>query len=199
LNLKAQGSRLKAQGSRLKAQVERGFTLVELMIVVAIVGILSAVALPAYSDYTARAQVAEGFSVASGLKTALMDYYSIHGKMPEDNAEAGLYEPDEYATKIIEKIEVKSSSMTAGGADRAYVDILIYFRKTGDQYEPGKKSNVSGKISNTFFHIWGKKYKEGVFTWGCKGESNGQGQGPVAATGHATTSIKYLPSTCDTF
>ena len=60
----------------------KGFTLIELMITVAIVGILAAVALPAYQDYTIRAQVAEALSLASGQKVAIAEYYSNHGVFP---------------------------------------------------------------------------------------------------------------------
>ncbi|WP_155240129.1 pilin, partial [Kingella kingae] len=58
--------------------MQKGFTLIELMIVIAIIGILAAIALPAYQDYTARAQVSEGFSLAGGAKSALTEYYVSH-------------------------------------------------------------------------------------------------------------------------
>ena len=73
----------------MKAQMQKGFTLIELMIVVAIIGILAAVALPAYQDYTKRAHVSEGLSLAAGLKTAATEYYSSEGKWPANNAAAG--------------------------------------------------------------------------------------------------------------
>ncbi|AKP11549.1 Fimbrial protein precursor [Neisseria gonorrhoeae] len=63
--------------------LQKGFTLIELMIVIAIVGILAAVALPAYQDYTARAQVSEAILLAEGQKSAVTEYYLNHGEMAE--------------------------------------------------------------------------------------------------------------------
>lgn len=72
---------------------QRGFTLIELMIVVAIIAILAAIALPAYQDYVARAQVAEGFSLSTGAKEAIATYYSDHGQFPPGNLAAGMAPP----------------------------------------------------------------------------------------------------------
>ncbi|ENW5879376.1 pilin [Neisseria gonorrhoeae] len=69
--------------------LQKGFTLIELMIVIAIVGILAAVALPAYQDYTARAQVSEAILLAEGQKSAVTEYYLNNGKWPADNGAAG--------------------------------------------------------------------------------------------------------------
>jgi type IV pilus assembly protein PilA len=63
----------------IKAKTQKGFTLIELMITVAIVGILAAVALPAYQDYSIRAQVSEGMQLAGGVQTAEAEYYSNNG------------------------------------------------------------------------------------------------------------------------
>jgi type IV pilus assembly protein PilA len=72
----------------MKKMIQKGFTLIELMIVVAIIGILAAVALPAYQDYTIRAQVTESLALSSGLKTAVGDYFSASGAFPPDNQRA---------------------------------------------------------------------------------------------------------------
>ncbi len=63
-------------------KVQQGFTLIELMIVVAIIGILAAIAIPAYQDYTQRAQVGEGFAMVSGAKTAIAEFAQTNGSYP---------------------------------------------------------------------------------------------------------------------
>jgi type IV pilus assembly protein PilA len=71
-------------------KVQQGFTLIELMIVVAIIGILAAIAIPAYQDYTIRAQVSEGMTLAASAKSAVAESFANSGEAPADRGEAGM-------------------------------------------------------------------------------------------------------------
>ncbi|MGY3266795.1 pilin [Lysobacter sp. HA35] len=71
-------------------KTQQGFTLIEVMIVVAIIAILAAIALPAYQDYVARAQVSEGLSLSAEAKSAVSEYFANYGAWPGGNSNAGL-------------------------------------------------------------------------------------------------------------
>lgn len=93
-------------------RVQQGFTLIELMIVVAIIGILAAIAIPAYQDYTKRAHVSEGLSLAAGAKTAVSEFYSTNNAWPTDNASAGLAASNTITGNAVTAVGVNASQIT---------------------------------------------------------------------------------------
>ncbi|HFA0333120.1 TPA: pilin, partial [Neisseria gonorrhoeae] len=125
--------------------LQKGFTLIELMIVIAIVGILAAVALPAYQDYTARAQVSEAILLAEGQKSAVTEYYLNNGEWPKDNASAGVAStPTDIKGKYVQKVEVNNGVVTA-------------------QMNP---SGVNKEIQGKKLSLWAKR-ENGSVKWFC--------------------------------
>lgn len=86
--------------------MQKGFTLIELMIVVAIIAILAAIAIPAYQNYLIRTQVSEGMSLMGGAKVASLEYYSNHGTWPTANASAGIATNTSIVGKYVTQVDV---------------------------------------------------------------------------------------------
>ncbi|EPI0353158.1 pilin, partial [Neisseria gonorrhoeae] len=125
--------------------LQKGFTLIELMIVIAIVGILAAVALPAYQDYTARAQVSEAILLAEGQKSAVTEYYPNHGEWPKNNASAGVAStPSDIKGKYVQSVTVAKGVVTA-------------------QMKP---SGVNKEIQGKKLSLWAKR-QAGSVKWFC--------------------------------
>ena len=102
---------------------QQGFTLIELMIVVAIIGILAAIAIPAYSDYTIRAQVSEGLTLAGGAKAAVSEFTMDRGTFPTNNAIAGLSPATDINGKYTASITAANGLITIVYGVDAHTDL----------------------------------------------------------------------------
>ena len=165
-----------------------GFTLIELMIVVAIIGILAVVAIPQYQNYVARAQVAEGLTLASGAKTAVAEYYDSNGRFPTHidpgsdpgctdppyvacNAEVGLAEHTAITGKHVLHVTVSGSSGIIG----------LMFKSAPDAH-----TLIAGGVVSLTPTVHG-----GAISWACSNNA-----AATAAFG-APDITKYLPSSCE--
>ncbi|WP_082283329.1 pilin, partial [Neisseria gonorrhoeae] len=154
--------------------LQKGFTLIELMIVIAIVGILAAVALPAYQDYTARAQVSEAILLAEGQKSAVTEYYLNHGEWPKDNTSAGVASASEIKGKYVKQVEVKNGVVTA----------------------TMNSSNVNKEIKGKRLSLWGRR-EDGSVKWFCgQPVTRDNADDAVTADKDKEIETKHLPSTC---
>jgi type IV pilus assembly protein PilA len=91
---------------RSMKKIQQGFTLIELMIVVAIIGILAAIAIPQYQDYTVRTRVSEAAVLADGAKTAVAEFYNTNSHWPPNNASAGLSASTSIIGKYVSGVSV---------------------------------------------------------------------------------------------
>ncbi|MBW3956922.1 prepilin-type N-terminal cleavage/methylation domain-containing protein [Neisseria meningitidis] len=159
--------------------LQKGFTLIELMIVIAIVGILAAVALPAYQDYTARAQVSEAILLAEGQKSAVTEYYLNHGEWPGNNTSAGVASATDIKGKYVQSVTVANGVITAQMAS----------------------SNVNKEIKGKKLSLWAKR-QNGSVKWFCGQpvKRDDAKDDTVAADTDTDTAkkidTKHLPSTC---
>ena len=93
-------------------EIEKGFTLIELMIVVAIIAVLAAIAVPQYRNYTARAQATEGLTLASSAKTGIVEFQDNNGTWPTNNTDAGIAPAANHSGEYVESVGVVGNVVT---------------------------------------------------------------------------------------
>lgn len=154
----------------------KGFTLIELMIVVAIIGILAAIAIPAYQDYIIRAQISEGLSLASPAKTAINEYYHEKGTAPSDRALAGLTEnAEDTSSNYVSSVNINNGAI-----------VITY----------GNKSNktISGKTLTLTPYV----SADHSISWRCQNASQPPNSEEMEGASYEAGTIlnRYLPSNC---
>lgn len=102
---------------------QQGFTLIELMIVVAIVAILAAIAISQYQDYLIRTQIAEAASLASGAKTAVAEFQNNHGRFGANNMSYGLAQPASIVGKFVDQVDASGGTIVARFGNEANLAI----------------------------------------------------------------------------
>ncbi len=161
----------------MRKTIQKGFTLIELMIVVAIIGILAAIAIPAYQNYTIRAQVSEGMTLAGGWKAAIAEYYANNGTWPAlANLTGTLASTGKYVSGV---------TVLAGGVIHATYGLQANNTINGKILQIGAYTNTNNDV-----------------IWVCG--SNTAPAGATLATGsgfaaaNTTLGAQYLPSACHT-
>jgi type IV pilus assembly protein PilA len=169
--------------------LQKGFTLIELMIVVAIIGILAAIALPAYQDYTIRAQVSEGVTLSAGVKTAVADYYSQTGNLPPAGVTTLVT-----ATPPGLGFQARPEGKYVGGIEWDGTRIIITYASTG-----GKQANKA--VDGLTLALAPGVHNRGDIDWVCglkaaPTSTSGWAITPDDAAGKTKVLPRYLPASC---
>ncbi|HET8554888.1 MAG TPA: pilin [Rhodanobacteraceae bacterium] len=128
---------------------QKGFTLIELMIVVAIIAILAAIAIPAYQNYLIRSQATEGVTLMDGAKVGVTEFYSTYGRLPTSNGSAGIASPKSITGKYVAQVEISKGKITSTFSSGGEVNAALN----------NKTISLSPVTTN------------GIVSWHCKGGS----------------------------
>jgi type IV pilus assembly protein PilA len=169
------------EGALEMTKLQKGFTLIELMIVVAIIGILAAIAIPAYQDYTIRAQVSEGLNLAAAAKAAVAETFLNRGVAPANRTAAGMSaNATDTNGKYVQEVEVANGVI---------------------QVTYGFEANAA--IEDETLFIVPYTTPDGSVVWQCGGAAAPLGSAAImsgAATGGGTLAtdpfVRYLPAAC---
>jgi type IV pilus assembly protein PilA len=160
-------------------KVQKGFTLIELMIVIAIIGILAAIAIPAYQNYTIRSQVTEGLSLADGWKTSISEFYAQNGSFPTTSTSSG--GPTAVAVSGASTGKyVGSIAVSAGG------EIIVTY--TGTQ--------ANAKLTGGVLTLNPGLDANYDVVWVCGTATLPTGVSAPTGTATTTVSAAYLPNSC---
>ena len=162
----------------IQKKAQKGFTLIELMIVIAIVGILAAVALPAYQDYIVRAKMSEAVAALAEAKTTIAEYVASNGGLPTANTAFGIDITSTNRTPIIWSLSVLPSTIAA-----AATDIYIVANVREDVW-----NNSASATATKSFQLYGAVASDATIAWKCLPGSGEDGFTPVPT--------EYLPANC---
>ena len=165
--------------------LQKGFTLIELMIVVAIIGILAAIAIPAYQDYTIRSQVSEGLTLSADIKAGVAEFMAQTGAWPIDLAEAGVASAgatDAKAARYVELVDVSNGT------------IQLTYGKDANTKIDAARLDLQPMVNPNGDVVW--VCGAAIDPAGASDDPDGGGPSPSSTAGGTTLADKHMPASC---